>query len=94
MNNAEQYNYNLLDKIDLKPYLAKWASVYDIMDSIEDDVYSKIFDADVMAALDDPIMKHEIFNYIGSEEFMDYLNKRYGTKFGERIDYYIIDIGK
>ena len=94
MNNAEQYNYNLLDKIDLKPYLAKWKSINDIMEEIEDDAFSGVFGADVKAALEDPIMKNEIFNYIGTYEFMDYLNKRYGTKFNERIDYYIIDIGK
>lgn len=94
MNNAEQYNYNLLDKIDLKPYLAKWKSINDIMEEIEDDAFSGVFGAEVKAALKDPIMKNEIFNYIGTYEFMDYLKRRYGTVFRERIDYYIIDIGK
>jgi len=93
MDNEEKYNYNLLDKIDLKPYLKKWASIYDVIDSIEDDISCGVFEADIMAALDDPIMKREIFNYIGPDEFMDYLNKRYGTIFRERVDYYIIEVG-
>lgn len=90
---AEKYNYNILDKINLKPYLAKWKSINDIMEEIEDDAFSEAFEADVRIALEDPIMQGDIFNWISAEEFMDYLEKRYNTKFQEKIDYYIIDTG-
>ena len=89
---AEQYNYNLLDRIDLTPYLHKWSSIYDIIDEIEEDAFQGVFEADVRAMLDDPMMKGEIFNYIGSMEFIDYLTEKYGVVFHERIDYYIADI--
>lgn len=90
---AEKYNYNILDKIDLKPYLAKWKSINDIIEEIEDDAFLGVFETDVMIALKDPIMQGDIFNWVSAEEFMDYLEKRYNTKFQERIDYYIIDTG-
>lgn len=89
---AEKYNYNILDKIDLKPYLAKWKSINDIMEEIEDDAFLGIFEADVRTALEDPIMKNDIFNYIGTYEFMDYLKKRYGTEFATRTDIYVLTV--
>lgn len=85
---AEQYNYNILDRINVIDYIKKYDTVDDIMEKIEAD--TPMFEAHIRAAIEDPYMKGEIFNYIGNYEFMDYLKKRYGTEFQEETKYYVI----
>lgn len=89
-----KYNYLILDKINIQKYIHQGDSIFNIMDRIEDDAYAKNFSDEILDMINNPIMQGEIFNHIDHNEFMLYLDKRYGTKFVERLDYWVSRTGK
>lgn len=91
---GEQLNYNILDKLDLKPYIHQGDSIYNIMENIEDNINIENLEYEIQIMLDDPLMQRDIFNWISTEEFMDYLHERYGVMFEERIEYYVLRTSK
>lgn len=68
--------FEFLDTIDIKPYLADFKDIYDVEDEIQKD-YGKSY------------CEGFIFNCIGVNEFMDYLSRRYSGEvaFDEHITY-------
>ena len=73
---AEELTYKILDSIDLVPYIKKWVDddVRCLMDELEDEY-------DESPAVCNKLMQGYLFNVIGPEEFIDYLEKRYEGKF-------------
>lgn len=82
MANWEEYTkmlkeeYDFLDSIFLDKYIKDGINIYDIKDAIEKD-YAKKRPENV------------VFNYMGTDEFLDYLTKRYNLTYREEINYYI-----
>lgn len=75
----EDYNRKILDTIDIRPYLRSYANVADIKDSLEEDFSWKV--------ADDAVMEGELFNFLDTEDFAFYLNKRYNISVHEEISY-------
>ena len=73
---AEELTYKILDSIDLVPYIKKW---------VDDDVRCLIdeleLEYDNSEQTDNELLQGCLFNVIGPEEFIDYLEKRYEGKF-------------
>lgn len=78
----EEKEKQYLDTLDLLPYLEKYQDINIIMDRIEEN-FAKNY----------PYIKEEgyLFNNISTLEFMDYLIRRYGTKFYEHTTYTIAE---
>lgn len=74
--------YEYLDSIDVKKYLKHNMNVWDCMDNIEKDhnkLYCEKYNDDF-----------GLFNYTGTDEFLDYIVKRYpDIGYNESIQYYI-----
>lgn len=78
----QEQEYAFLDTLDLRHliYEMKDESVYEIISKIEDlyeDDYLKSNPCDEM-----------LFNVISSDEFIEYINKRYGIRYREEVQYY------
>ena len=84
------YNVRLLDKLDLKPFIHHKMSPTDIMYEIEDAYDNHAFSEEIDKIIEGDILKGDIFNCIGVEDFMDYLNERYGTRFDSEVTYWVI----
>lgn len=73
----EKQEYEFLDSKDLLPYIDKEKDIYDIICDIEN------------AFEDEYLSEHEndecLFNMISSDEFADYICKRYNFKLREEI---------
>ena len=76
--------FEFLDSLDLKPYLKDREDVYKIMDSIKKDhnkEYCNKYNDD-----------YGFFNYTGTDDFLDYIRKRYpNISYNESITYYIFN---
>ena len=66
-----------LDTIDVKKYLQEDKDLYDVMDEIEED-YGKTLE-------DNPVFEGYVFNWMSSDEFGDYITKRYGIRIREEV---------
>ena len=73
---AEELTYSILDSIDLVPYIKKHNNedIYGLIDELEDEY-------DESPEVCNELMQGCLFNVIGPEEFIDYLEKRYEGKF-------------
>jgi len=73
---AEELTYSILDSIDLVPYIKKHnnENIYGLIDELENEY-------DNSDQTDNELMQGCLFNVIGPEEFIDYLEKRYEGKF-------------
>ena len=73
---AEELTYSILDSIDLVPYIKKHnnENIYGLINELEDEY-------DESPAVCNKLMQGYLFNVIGPEEFIDYLEKRYEGKF-------------
>ena len=73
---AEELTYKILDSIDLVPYLKRYNNedIYGLIDELED----KYGESPEVC---NELMQGCLFNVIGPEEFIDYLEKRYDPKF-------------
>ena len=78
----EHDEYEYLDSIDVKKYLKHNMNVWDCMNNIEEDhnkLYCEKYNDDF-----------GLFNYTGTDEFLDYIVKRYpNISYNESIQYYI-----
>lgn len=78
----EKDEYEYLDSIDVRRYLVDGADVWDIMDTIKDK-----FNDDYCKKYND---NYGLFNYTGTDDFLDYIRKRYpDISYHESIKYYI-----
>lgn len=73
---AEELTYSILDSIDLVPHIKKY--VDDDVRCLMDELELEYGDSE---QTDNELMQGFLFNVIGPEEFIDYLEKRYEGKF-------------
>ena len=73
---AEELTYSILDSIYLVPYIMKHKNedIYGLIDELEDEY-------DESPEVSNELLQGCLFNVIGPEEFIDYLEKRYEGKF-------------
>ena len=79
----------LLNKLDLRPYIKLWMNVGEIFEAIEDAYEDHIFPEEIDAIVEAPPFDGYILNLFSSDDLMDYLEKRYGTRFKEEF-YYVV----
>ena len=84
-----EYNLTLLDKIDLKRFIERGDSPGDIMDKIENAYEDHEFPEEIDKIVQGPILKGYFFNYIGTDDFMDYLHEKYNIGFYDEIHYWV-----
>lgn len=88
---GEEYNYKILDSIDLYPYIIEGNDIIDTIHEIENAVeVNRIYGNEI---IDNNIMQGYIFNYLSIDEIMEYLQKRYNTRFSEHISYTVYNKG-
>ncbi len=76
-----EYNYSILDKIDILPYLKPGFELFNIMDRIEEDN---------KPLASNNKLKGDLFCFMDAEDFKDYLKKRYpGIYFRTYIEIYV-----
>ena len=84
---AEELTYSILDSIDLVPYIKKYINddVHCLIDELE-------LEYDNTKQTDNELLQGCLFNVVGPEEFIDYLEKRYEGKFTtyETCNQYIV----
>ena len=76
LKKAEKMTYAILDSIDLIPYIKRHIDedIYGLMDELSDDY-------DTSPEANNKLLEGCLFNVIGSEEFIEYLEKRYNGQF-------------
>jgi len=79
----------LLDKIDLKEYLQAGFSVNDIQAMIQEDYDNGIFPQDIQLAINNKPFEGFVFNELLQDEFMTYVEDRYGMHWHEETRYYL-----
>lgn len=93
IDDAIRLNFDLLDKIDLLPFVNEREDPYDIMDAIEGAYEDHEFSEEVEAIVEGDTLQGFIFNYVGLEDFIEYLHSRYGTTFNSEIKYWVVNRG-
>ena len=71
---AEELTYSILDSIDLVPYIKKHKNIHALINELENEY-------DESPEVSNKLLQGCLFNVIGPEEFIDYLEKRYEGKF-------------
>ena len=79
----------LLDKLDLKEYLQPGFSVNDIQSAIQDDYEYCLFPSYINAEIEKNPFEGYIFNVMSQDEFMTYIQERYGVHWIEETRYYL-----
>ena len=94
MTYEEEYQIqcDLLDKLDLLPFLNYDSTIGEIMDSIQNAYDDHEFPDWVDEIVEAEPLKGYIQNLMCEDDFMDYLEHRYGTRFREHTTYYITRI--
>lgn len=93
IDDAIRLNFELLDKIDLLPFINEHEDPYDIMDAIEGAYEDHEFSEEVEAIVEGDTLQGFIFNYVSLEDFIEYLHSRYGTTFNSEIKYWVVNRG-
>jgi hypothetical protein len=73
----------LLDKIDLRPFIRHNKTLTDIINDIEDAYADGKFSSEVKAIVEASPFDGYIFNFMCDYDIMFYLEQRYGTMFIE-----------
>lgn len=91
MTYEEEYELQekLLDKLDLRPYIKLWMKHWEIADAIEDAYEDHAFPEEIDKIVEAPPFDGYILNFFNSDDLMEYLEKRYGTRFREE-SYYVV----
>lgn len=93
-DDAIRLNFDILDKIDLFPFITKRANPADIMRSIEDAYDNHKFSQEIENLVEDnDTLQGYLFNYVSVEDFIDYLHSRYGTIFDSEVKYWVVNCG-
>lgn len=93
-DDAIRLNFDILDKIDLFPFITERANPVDIMRSIEDAYDNHKFSQEIENLVEDnDTLQGYIFNYVCVEDFIDYLHSRYGTTFNSEVKYWVVNRG-
>jgi len=93
IDDAIRLNFELLDKIDLLPFINEREDPYDIMDAIEGAYEDHEFSEEVETIVEGDTLQGFIFNYVSVEDFIEYLHSRYGTTFNSEIKYWVVNRG-
>lgn len=93
IDDAIRLNFELLDKIDLLPFINEREDPYDIMDAIKGAYEDHEFSEEVEAIVEGDTLQGFIFNYVSLEDFIEYLHSRYGTTFNSEIKYWVVNRG-
>ena len=93
IDDAIRLNFELLDKIDLLPFINEREDPYDIMDAIESAYEDHEFSKEVETIVEGDTLQGFIFNYVSVEDFIEYLHSRYGTTFNSEIKYWVVNRG-
>ena len=94
IDDAIRLNFEVLDKIDLFPFINEQVSPIDIMTSIENAYENHTFSREIEILVEDnDTLQGYIFNYVSIENFMDYLHSRYGTTFNSETKYWVVNRG-
>lgn len=80
----------LLDKIDLREYLQPGFSVNDVQNLIQEDYNNGIFPNDIQLTIDNEPFEGFVFNALLQDEFMTYIEDRYGMRWKEETRYYLV----
>lgn len=92
-DNEMKLNFDVLDMIDIYPFIEVWADPDDIMDNIEVAYDNHEFSKEVEEIVQGDILQGFIFNLISTEDFIDYLHDRYGTIFNSEVKYWVASRG-
>lgn len=92
MTYEEEYKLQaeLLDKLDLRPYIKLGMKHWDIADAIEDAYDDHAFPEEIDKIVEAPPFNGYILNFYNSDDLMDYLHERYGTRFREYSYYEVV----
>lgn len=83
-------NCEILDELDLLRFISREDTLLNIIDKIVQAVdINGVYGKEVLDKYED-FLEGNIFNYLSSEEIMDYLHSRYGTQFQEITEYYVV----
>lgn len=80
---------DLLDKLDLRPYIKLHMKHWEIADAIEDAYDDHEFSEEIEKIVEAYPFDGYILNFYNSLDLMEYLEKRYGTRFREE-SYYVV----
>ncbi len=91
MTYEEEYKLQeeLLNKLDLRPYIKLHMKHWEIADAIEDAYDDHEFPEEIDKIVEAPPFCGYILNFFNSEDLMEYLEERYGTRFREE-SYYVV----
>ena len=91
MTYQEEYKLqaDLLDKLNLRPYIKLHRKHWEIADAIEDAYADHEFPEEIDKIVEAPPFNGYILNFYSSDDLMEYLEKRYGTHFTEEF-YYVV----
>ena len=93
-DDAMRLNFDILDKIDLFPFITERANPTDIMRLIEDAYENHKFSREIEILVEDyDTLQGFLFNYVDVEDFIDYLHDRYGTTFNSEVRYWVVNRG-
>lgn len=79
----------LLDKIDLIPFLKEDACIYDVMDACQEYIDHEANLSKIINDLEEEYFCGDVFNWLTHDDFMNYLQDKYGIKWIEYIEYRI-----
>ena len=72
----EEYTMNFLDEIDFDPYFEEYDDPYEIMNAIDTDYHKS---PKIKKAYD--LFEDNVFNWLNTDEFIEYVNERYKNKY-------------
>ncbi len=85
-----QYTIQVLDNINIKPFLEVGYDVETIMNNIRDNAYSD----EITAMIENTPLNGMIFNFFNEQDFITYINKRYPeVTFEEGNTYWVTSNG-
>lgn len=85
---SEKENMEVLDKLDLLPFISRDDTINDVRDKIQTAAeLHRMFD-DIID-LDCDLLQGSIFNWLNDYDLMNYFEQRYGTEFQEVTEFYV-----
>lgn len=86
---GEKKQKELLDKLDLKPFIHSGYTPAMIMEEIENAYEGHEFPAEIDEIIESPLFEGCFFNFWSEDDFMDYLHDRYNIYWYDEIRYWV-----
>ena len=80
LKDIQKQEFDFLDSIDLLPFILSEPNADNLMDTLEEK-----FEIEYLSSC--KIADEGLFNWVTTDEFLDYVCKRYNITFWERIEY-------